>query len=170
VTRPHRLVTWANAVVKSRWLDGAASVDAMSRPVRRLAAGFLDRFPHPADRARAIQRAVRDRIRYTEDRPTMAGAMGEEFASSDEILQRLTDDCDGKSRLFVALCRASGIESRIRPVFSGPHFVHVQGEARWPGSELEEKSQPGGWLLAEEIVRGVELGDDPTKIAHREIV
>ena len=141
----------------------------MSRPVRALARVFVRRYPTPPELARGLQRWVRDRVTYRRDRPTMAGAMGEEFASAAEVLQRRTDDCDGKSRVFVALARACGLEARIRPVFHGPDFVHVQAECRYPGSEREPKAEPGGWLLAELIVDGVGLGDDPMR-APRKIV
>ena len=166
----HRVIRWSSSEEKARWLDGAARLDSLTVPVRRFAARFVAAYKHAADRARAIQRWVRDHVRYTKDAPRMAGAMGEEFASSEDILRRLTDDCDGKSRLFVALCLAAGLEARIRPVFKGPHFVHVQGEVRWPGSSAEPQAMPGGWMLAELIVRGVNLGDDPTKVRHRVIV
>ena len=167
---PHRVIRWSSSEEKARWLDGAASLDSLTRPVRTFAARFVQAYAHPADRARAIQAWVRDTVRYVKDRPTLTGALGEEFASSEEILRRLTDDCDGKSRLFVALCRAAGLEARIRPVFRGPHFVHVQGEVRWPGSSSEPHAMPGGWMLAELIVKGIGIGDDPTKVRHRVIV
>lgn len=41
------------------------------------------------------------------------------------------------------------------------NFVHVQAEVRYPGSEHEPNAQPGGWLLAELILRGCALGQDP---------
>ncbi len=74
------------------------------------------------------------------------------------MLERGADDCDGKSRLFVALVRAApigGVEARILPVFrhhkgifTPDDFVHVQAQVRWPGSEKKIHAGAGGWLRA----------------------
>jgi hypothetical protein len=40
-------------------------------------------------------------------------------------------------------------------------FVHVQAEVRWPGSVRDPRADNDGWILAELILRGVELGQDP---------
>lgn len=148
---------------KAKYLDGIASLDTRLPQVRdcalRLAkqGGVNDR----AALARRVHRFVRDSIRYVRD------VGGEEFADSGVILGRGFDDCDGKSRLFVALCRTLGLESRIRPVFSSPRdFVHVQGEVRWPGSEREPLAEPGGWMLAELILKDCDLGVDPDAMAR----
>jgi transglutaminase-like putative cysteine protease len=132
---------------KAAWLHGAAERDAADPVVRALAWRFVAAHPDPVGRARAIQRWVRDAIRYVRD-PKKGGRRREQFASSRVILWRGQDDCDGKARLFVALCLAAGLTARIRPVVQGGEFVHVQGEVLLPG----------GWTCAELILRGVELG------------
>jgi hypothetical protein len=166
---------------KAAWIDAAASLDAHQRPVQDLARRMrLSWGPSAEQIARGAHRWVRDNVRYVRDtakvpfwRPDPAG---EEFADSTTILRRGFDDCDGKARLFVALVRAVGIvgaagdqpiEARIRPVFTpAPRrdFVHVQADARWPGSEKIDTSQPGGWLLAELILKDCPLGGDPDKM------
>ena len=161
-----RHVIFKGPVEKAKWLDAGASEDATEPELRRWAA---HRFLYDArsqlfglDRiAHAVHRFVRDRIAYVHD---WGGK--EEFADSRTILARAYDDCDGKARLFVAIIRALGIpelQARIRPVFKGRDFVHVQAEVKFPGSEHDPRSFDGGWLLAELIVEGVELGDDPKK-------
>lgn len=164
-----RLARFPTLLAKAAWLDAGASLDSLGRVAKRIGARYLELEPEPAPRAMRIQADVRDRVKYKHDR-AWPGANGEEFASSRTILERLTDDCDGKSRLFVALCRASNLEARIRPVFRGPDFVHVQAQVRWPGSERWKNATRDGWVLAELIVEGVGLGDDPMKVRPRRIV
>ncbi len=158
-----RVLTFRDLATKARWLDAAASVDSLTAPVRVLASRFVRRYPSVETRARAMHRWVRDTIAYANDRP-LAGeiAMGEQFASAPEVLAIGADDCDGKSRLLVALARAGGVEARIRPVFPRPdRFSHVQVELRWPGSETWDRASDDGWVLAETILRDCDLGDDP---------
>jgi hypothetical protein len=121
-------------------------------------------------RTRAIQRWVRDHIRYVYDWRVSEGTRGEEFADAETCLARGYGDCDDKSRLFVALVRAAervhalGVQARIRPVFrTHPawEFVHVQAEVRWWGSGAHPAAMPGGWLLAELILADCEIGQNP---------
>ena len=120
-------------------------------------------------RTRAIQRWVRDNIRYIYDFRITQGTRGEEFADTPSTIRRGYGDCDDKSRVFVALVRAAerirplGVQARIRPVFKRHplEFVHVQAETRWWGSEIHPEAMPGGWLLCELILAGGEIGQDP---------
>lgn len=167
---PHRdeLLHFSSLRAKADWLDAAASEDSLTRQVRKLALAFFVEFPNVEARARALHRYVRDRISYVRDRPRLGQlAMGEEFDDASDILRRGYDDCDGKSRLLVALCRAwptHQIQARIRPVFPAPdRFSHVQVEMQWPGSIEWDASDDDGWVLAETILQGCELGDDPER-------
>lgn len=151
------LVRFSSPAEKAAWLDAMASLDARLPVVRDLAARTAQ--ARDANRkdlvADDLQRLVRDGIRYVPD----PGA--EEFADAQTSLLRGYGDCDDKARTYVALCRACGVTARIRPMFMGPVFVHVQAETKWPGSERHPKAQPGGWLVVELILRGVGVGDDP---------
>lgn len=163
-----RLLLFEDLRAKADYLDAAASRDALTIAVRRLAFQIASEIPDVEVRARALHRFVRDRIAYRHDRPVMGPiTMGEQFADSGTILARGVDDCDGKSRLLVALVRADphgDIEARVRPVFPTPdRFSHVQAELRWDGSERWASADPEGWILAETILRDCELGDDPEK-------
>jgi transglutaminase-like putative cysteine protease len=81
-------------------------------------------------------------------------------AESDAIdaLERGSDDCDAKARLFVALCLAMGVQGRMAPIWKrdekGPYLAHVFGEA------LIE----GRWMYAETTLSRARLGDYPTSV------
>lgn len=151
---------------KANWLDANASIDATGVKLRARAEQLARGVDARAGRgalARAIYTFCRDSIRYVQDRGR--GPSHEEFADSETIISRGYDDCDGKSRCFVALCRALGLEARIRAIFpTADNFKHVQAEVRWPGSEREPLAQPGGWMLAELILKGCELGENPDDV------
>jgi len=122
-----RSLTFRTPYDKARYLDACARVEQFQGPVAAIAARFL-RIPDPLERAAAIHAWVRDSIRYVRD-PDLR----EELADCATILGRSPpqDDCDGKARLFVALCRACRLDARIRPVFPEPDsFEHVQAEVR----------------------------------------
>ncbi len=157
-----RNIPFRGPVEKAKWLDSAASLDMASKYVRDFAKRFQNVQPAEA-RAREIQRWVRDHIRYSPDYSLLKGEPAEEFADSGIVLRRGFDDCDGKARLFVCLCRLCGIEARIRPVFRKHpiDFVHVQAECRYPGSHSDPRSKEGGWILCELILAGAEIGDNP---------
>jgi transglutaminase-like putative cysteine protease len=156
-----RVITWANADEKAAWIDGMAFTDARLPLVRDLAVRMA-RARDINDRLglmRDLQTFVRDAIGYIED-PSW-----EEISDSQTILERGYGDCDDKVRLFVALARAVGRDSRVRPVHDQEgFFYHVQAEARWPGSEQIAGSQPGGWVLIELILRGCGIGQTPASM------
>lgn len=166
-----RIVIFEGPEEKAAWLDSAASLDATTPEVRAVAKKFVDDVARSMPKtprtspaflsalAHEVHHWVRDHLAYEHD----PGGR-EEFADTATILTRGYDDCDGKCRAFVAIIRAIGapLEARIRPIFDSTRdFVHVQAEVRWPGSEREKGASPGGWLLAECILKGVELGEDP---------
>lgn len=168
-----RVLTFKTLDAKAKWLDAAASLDALRGEVQRQAKRFL-LIPDAEARTRAIQRFVRDKVKYQYDFRVSQGLPGEEFADTSTTLERGFGDCDDKGRAFVALVRAAemlkplGTKGRIRPVFAKmpeDRFTHVQAEAGWPGSTHHENAMgPEGWLLAELIVKGCEIGQDPDTV------
>lgn len=151
-----RVIEWPDPETKGKWLDAAASRDVEHPLVQSIAARMRhDAAGDPLAFCRVAHRHCRDVVKYRSD------VGGEEFADSAMVLARGYDDCDGKSRAFVALCRASGIEglrARIVPIFDkSGHFRHVQAEATWPGAR-PPLAGPDGWVLAELTLKGVELG------------
>lgn len=163
-----RVILFRSHEDKAKWLDAAAGLDSLRGGVANVARRFLQ-YTDAEARTRAIHRWVRDNIRYEQDWQVSTGQPGEEFADTETILRRGYDDCDGKARVMVALVRAAemmkplGVDARIRDVFSKHPlaFVHVQVEVRWPRSELLERSEPGGWMLAEMILKDCEIGQNP---------
>jgi transglutaminase-like putative cysteine protease len=157
-----RLLTFDSLQEKAAWLDAAASLDAHLPYIRELAIRFQKArgANDLGGLARDLHRFARDSIAYC------YGPSAQEFADSETILTRpggACDNCAGKSRVFVALCRAVELDARIVPNFRRPNeFNHVQAEVRWPGSEQDAYAGPGGWLRAELIVQGVPLGAGPS--------
>lgn len=156
-----RAVTFENLRDKAAWLDAAASLDARHPGIRELAIRFQRAAGanRPDALARDIHRFCRDAIPYC------YGPSHQEFADSWTILNRpggVCDNCAGKSRVFVALCRAVELDARIVPNFRAPdEFNHVQAQVRWHGSERDPRAEAGGWLRAELIVKDVPLGAGP---------
>jgi transglutaminase-like putative cysteine protease len=167
-----RVLVFPSLEEKASWLDSAASLDALRGQVLDHARRFLA-IPDAEARTRAIQRWVRDHIHYQFDFRVSQSLPGEEFADTSTSLDRGFGDCDDKARAFVALVRAAemqeplGVQTRIRPVFMrapDDRFTHVQAEVRWPRSHLHDNVIADGWLLAELIVKGCEIGQDPDTI------
>lgn len=167
-----RVVQFRSLEEKAAWLDSHAGLDALRGQVQQCAKRFLGLDDAEA-RTRAIQRWVRDYIKYQYDFRVSQGLPGEEFADTSTQITRGFGDCDDKARAFVALVRAAemlkplGVQARIRPVFMrfpDERFTHVQAEVAWPRSQLHENAMPGGWLLAELIVKGCEIGQDPDTV------
>jgi transglutaminase-like putative cysteine protease len=153
-----RVVAFRNLKEKAEWLDGAAWEDAHRPCVRELGVRFARSIgpQKPALLADEFFRFVRDSIRY------VPGPSGQEFADSCVILKRGSDNCAGKARLFVALCRSVGIEARIAPHFNEyDQFDHVQAQVRWRGSEKDPRAEEGGWIRAELTIKDLALGEDP---------
>lgn len=164
-----RVLRFATLQEKANYLDAGASLDATLQYVRDFERATFGHLHGSAEGyARAVQAWVRDHIQYVHDFKKSTGQPGEEFSDAEAILKRGYDDCDGKSRTFVALVRASqvpGLAARIRPVFK-PHpydFVHVQAECKFPGSAERPGADKDGWLLCEMILKDVGIGQDPTK-------
>lgn len=167
-----RVLSFPSLEEKASWLDSNASLDALRGQVQTASKRFW-LVKDAEARTRAIQRWVRDKIEYQYDFRVSQNLPGEEFADTSSTLDRGFGDCDDKARAFVALIRAAEmkrplhVQARIRPVFMrapDDRFVHVQAEVRWPGSNRHENAMPDGWLLAELIVKGCEIGQDPDTV------
>jgi transglutaminase-like putative cysteine protease len=160
---------------KANKMDTGASEDASDPVVRQLAAAVAGSGSSPEESARRILRYAQRRIAYAGDTnrtPEATARFGrepgvEELADTLTICRRGFDDCDGKARVCVAFLRARGIEARIRPVRQQGAFVHVQAEARWPGSERHPLTQPDGWILLEPTAREALLGEGPQDVIDR---
>ncbi len=156
-------ITWNNWQEKAAYLDGCARLEATCLPVLRTARMFTG-IKTDYGRALAIYTWVRDRIRYVRDPKGPDGKPREQFADCPTILSRRFDDCDGKVRLFCALCHACGIEARVRPVVRNlgagenfENFEHVQAEVYLPDYH-HPNLRHDGWLPIELILADVPFG------------
>ena len=70
-------------------------------------------------------------------------------------LERGTDDCDAKARLFVALCLSQNIPARMLPRWIGGNLRHVSAEVFVRGP-LERSAR---WWPVETILDRARLGD-----------
>jgi transglutaminase-like putative cysteine protease len=70
-------------------------------------------------------------------------------------LERGTDDCDAKARMFVALCLSVGIPARMLPRWRGSLLQHVWAECHVKGPF----DKTARWWWAETILDRARLGD-----------
>ena len=146
-------VSFDDAFAKGRWLGEAAARDS-ELPFVAWASHVIAPTNDPVACAELLFLYCRDAIEFVDDPGDF-----ETFESSDVILERGYDDCDGKARCFVAMCLARGIPARIRAILDDPDdFYHVQAEVKLPGSEILPGALPNGWLLCEFTLPYVELG------------
>jgi transglutaminase-like putative cysteine protease len=147
-----RVVTFATQEEKARYLDGRASVEAIHPRVGQLATDIYRAVEGDPDAfSRGVTEWITTFIKYVPDGKGPNGERvkpeGEEFASSATILARGFDDCDGMSKLFVALHRALGFPARIVPAYRGPGFAHVMAQTR--NVRSHPRMLPGGWVEVE---------------------
>lgn len=165
--RTIRYIVWKDITAKAKWIDGQAGLDALNPDVRRCARNVV-RACNPNDKgamAAELHAFVRDGIRYRHDPSGV-----EEISDAAQVLDEGQGDCDDKIALFVALCRAVGVEARARPIVDKRGFEHVQAVTRFPFSDehpnaltLHEEGDTlsRGWLIAELIVQQLPLGYGP---------
>jgi hypothetical protein len=115
-----------------RFLGGSPYIEAKHRTIRSLArdiAAKVDESATDWERVEAIYDYVMDNIKYVEgDDKTAMETLRDEFA-----------DCEGRSALFIALCRASKVPARM---------VWAQAHA-YPEFYLEDAEGNGLWYPCE---------------------
>lgn len=77
----------------------------------------------------------------------------------DASLTRGYDDCDGKARLFVAICLAGGIRAEMVPRWKGEKLAHVYARAWCAGP-----NETARWWFAETILRRARLGEESESV------
>jgi transglutaminase-like putative cysteine protease len=138
----------------------------------RLGEQFVQKYPDPSQRAEAIFRFVRDRVKYTSDIDRFDY---DEFAQNADELAVAIDqngtsygDCEDSATLLAVMYKAAGYRSAIA-VGSGhtaalvylPDYkkasavFKLDGEPGWIWAEATGKNNPLGWVSKEFI--GVEL-------------
>jgi len=80
----------------------------------------------------------------------------EDFDKPDNVWRRGVDDCDGKARLFVALCRAADVRAELVP---GWKPDELNPNELWL-SHVSAKVRTGGiWLPVELTLKRAQLGE-----------
>ena len=149
-------VVFPGREAKAQYMAEAALRDARDPAVISWAHQFMA-LP-PEQRAAAILRFCQLGLRYQRD-PAWHDQAGnrhgiEVLDSSAVLLFRGYGDCDAKTRLFLALCKACGVPARLDPVFRGAEgFPHVRAEV------LDETT--GRWLIADPSIANSTIGHLP---------
>lgn len=142
-----RILTFRNNLAKARYMEAGSLHDVDLPEVQRWAAVFM-RLPAP-ERPAAILKFCQYAIDYVRD------PRREVLEDAAVTLSCGYGDCDAKTRVFVALCRACGIAARERPVRPEADFPHIFAEVningRWrPVDPTILNSSigriPPGWL------------------------
>jgi transglutaminase-like putative cysteine protease len=141
-----------NQLAKWQWLEAAPLQDKRSPILGRIAAslrvaalGDIERYAHLA------LALARDGIRYQIDTERVGR---EDLGHPLEALFRGVDDCDAKSRLFVALCLLAGIPAKMMPLWENGNLKHVYAAVMINGK----------WYPAETTLSRARLGDMPRSV------
>lgn len=149
---------------EEKWifLRDAPRIDAREPAVARLAALFWEISKgNPENYCRLAMAFCRDVIRYESDTTRTGGEDIQHAGELSDILNRGTDDCDGKARLFTALCLAAGLNASMVDHWrddprapNGRDLYHVSSVVILPG---HDKPVP-----VELTLYRARLGDNPT--------
>jgi transglutaminase-like putative cysteine protease len=127
------------------WLTSSPGIECRGQGVRRLAESIAPAGGHPWDRALALFHWTWENI---EGRP---GA----YTSVTEALDKRVGDCEERAGVFIALCRAIGIPSRLVwvPNHAWAEFALVDdaGTLHWIPAHTAAYSW-FGWTGAHELV------------------
>lgn len=112
-----RLIQFPSNLAKARFMAAGSVKDVELPEVKRWAAVF-SQLPIQ-ERPAAILKFCQYAIDYVRD------PHREVLEDSAVTLLRGYGDCDAKARVFIALCRASGIPAREHPVRPDQDFPHI---------------------------------------------
>lgn len=79
--------------------------------------------------------------------------------NADASFTRGYDDCDGKARLFVAICLSGGLRAEMVPRWKGEKLAHVYARVWCAGP-----NETARWWWAETILRRARLGEDSESV------
>lgn len=80
----------------------------------------------------------------------------EDFDEPDNVWRRGVDDCDGKARLFIALCRAADVHAEIIPHWK-PDAMNPQ--ELWLSHVSARVRVAGAWQPVELTLKRAQLGE-----------
>jgi transglutaminase-like putative cysteine protease len=141
-----------NDLEKWNWLKEAPHSDVKSRQIIIIARGLKQAsFGSDTLYAHLALAIARDGIKYQIDTERVGR---EDLGHPINALFRGVDDCDAKSRLFVALCLAVNIPAHMEGVWNNGRLQHVYGRVY-----LNSK-----WYSAETTLSRARLGDNPMDV------
>ncbi len=153
---------------KWEFLRNAPAGDAQTTEIRTIAGALglvARRSPWPgwcfANLALAL---ARDCVLYQLDTDRIGREQIDGYTDqqgpADIDLTRGVDDCDGKARLFVAVCLAGGVPAEMVPRWTGPVLSHVYAACTVQGPK---DRAPRRWY-AETILRRAILGEKSDQV------
>lgn len=141
---------------KWNWLQQAPFEDMKALPIRVIASAlWTAALRRPVLFAHLAAAMARDGIKYQIDSERVGR---EDLGHPLEALYRGVDDCDSKSRLFVALCLSAGLKAEMQPLWRGSMLQHVYARVRLNGK----------WLPVELTLSRARIGDLPKDIPKEE--
>jgi hypothetical protein len=155
---------------KWEFLQAVVDRDAHHPKLKRIAAALWEAAASTPDQQRTFTILVHAftgrAIRFVRDTDRTGGediaGLTRSPTETDAVdaIRRGTDDCDGKARAFVALCRAVGVPARMAPLWQYPRSAlepilgHVYAELLH-GTE---------WVPVETILARAVIGEAPLDV------
>jgi transglutaminase-like putative cysteine protease len=156
-----------NDAEKWEFLRTAPAIDAQEPAVRDVARDLFRAVGgHPERFVRLAAAYCRDVIEYQTDTDRVGQEDIQPKGELSDILARGIDDCDGKARLFVALCLAVGLDAEM--------VDHWKRDDLAPGGfdlfHVSAKVKLGGKLVPVELtLYRARVGDDPAEVVPKEV-
>ena len=141
---------------------------------------MVDKYPDRLQRAEAIFRFVRDRVKYTSDTDQFEY---DEFAqNADEMATAISQngvaygDCEDSAILLAVIYKGAGFRSAIAigpghtaamvylPEYKKASFFDLEGESGWIWAEATGKNNPLGWVAKELVnvdLAAYEISEEP---------
>lgn len=140
-------------------LRGAQEKDFKSPLMQRLG-HYLSLLCNGNDqRVAALAMAMaRDCVAYESD---IARVGAEDLDNPDNVWRRGVDDCDGKARLFVALCRAADVRAELVPKWQSDPLIK---DELWLQHVSARALVNGQWQPAELTLKRAQLGEAPSDV------
>ena len=152
---------------KWKFLQSAPAIDAGKKQIQELAAALdvVSKRSQWRDWvfAQMALALVRDCILYKLDTDRVGreqiDGLTDPYERPDLPLVRGVEDCDGKARMFCALCLAGGVRAEMVPGWKGDRLGHVYARAWLAGPHTGPR-----WWFAETILRRARLGEESPKV------
>ena len=144
---PDEYAKWA-------YLHARPPLDALDRRIQaRACALWAAAGERPAAFVHLAAALARDAIHFQTD---TARVGSEHLGHPADALERGTDDCDAKARLFVALCLAVGLRAELVPRWTpdGQRLQHVYAAVQLAGR----------WQPVELTLSRARVGDEPLSV------